>query len=37
MNGIKGYISIRAIPENAEKPFDPRRKATEGGGGYDLR
>ena len=26
-----------AIPENAEKPSDPRRKATEGGGGYDLR
>ena len=26
-----------ALPENAEKPSDPRRKATEGGGGYDLR
>ena len=26
-----------AIPESAEKPSDPRRKATEGGGGYDLR
>ena len=25
------------IPENAEKPSDPRRKTTEGGGGYDLR
>ena len=34
----EGRISGAArFPENAEKPSDPRRKATEGGGGYDLR
>ena len=44
---MKGYLSIRetsykwgiswAIPENAEKPTDPRIKNTKGGGKYDFR
>ena len=37
ISGAARFGRSWALPENAEKPSDPRRKATEGGGGYDLR
>ena len=35
--GVERLGKAWAIPENAEKPTDPRKKNTKGGGKHDFR